>query len=280
MLARKQEFDYTREDFDRLRALAEQHVGIVAPDDKARWFYRRLIGRVRSLRLPDFCAYCDLLESSRPGDEFNEFINSVTTNVTSFFRESYQFDALEKDLLPRIMERNAATRQLSVWSAGCSTGEEVYSLAMAIRDKIPDSAGWRINVLGTDIDSHVLAKAARGRFSTEQLSVLDDTLVQRWFQRGTGHQQEYWFLDQTIQSMVSFRQVNLMRPWSLRGPFDIIFCRNVMIYFDKQSRADILERFEQVMAPGAFLVLGSAESLYGITNRYEPLGKAIFTLNP
>jgi chemotaxis protein methyltransferase CheR len=163
------EFAFTRQDFDFLRRLASERTGIVVSDDKFSMFYSRLSRRLRALGLGDFKAYCELLRGPHGGDETVELINAITTNLTAFFRENHHFKFLAATVVPELLTRNAAERRVQVWSAGCSTGEEPYSIAMTLAESLPPQPAWDVQVHATDIDSQVLAKAASGIYPLERV---------------------------------------------------------------------------------------------------------------
>ena len=179
-VAVQREFQFTREDFDFLRRLANRRTGIVVGDDKYSMFYARLSRRLRALGLSDFKAYCDYLRRPEGAAEADELVNAITTNLTAFFRENHHFAFLARTAVPEVLERNAADRQLQVWSAGCSTGEEPYSIAMTLRESVPAGAGWRLRVLATDIDSNVLAQARNGVYPLQRVDDMEPARLRRW----------------------------------------------------------------------------------------------------
>ena len=164
------EFEYTLADFDLLRTLSNQHSGILVPDDKFDMFYSRLSRRLRILGFTSFKEYCRYLQT-QPGDEFTEFINAITTNLTSFFREKHHFEYVSRTIIPALVKKSHAEKQVKVWSAGCSTGEEPYSLAMALKESLPDD--WEIKILATDLDTNVLATAIEGVYGSDRLTGID-----------------------------------------------------------------------------------------------------------
>lgn len=204
-----------------------------------------------------------------------QFVNAITTNLTAFFREVHHFDYLATTLLPALLQ-DKVRRRLRLWSAGCSTGEEPYSLAMVVRETLPASVGWDTKILATDIDSNVLATARLGVYSTERASGLSPQHLQRWFRRGTGANAGLMRVVPALQELITFRQLNLMHDWPLRGPFDIIFCRNVAIYFDKATQRRLFDRFADQLDRQGYLFVGHSESLSAITERFELLGKTIY----
>ncbi len=273
MSGREREFKYTRDDFDILREMSNGHTGIIVSDDKFDMFYSRLSKHVRRLGLANFTEYCDLLSRS-DGPEFCEFINSITTNLTSFFREKHHFDYLRNTVIPRWLETNAGTRKIRIWSAGCSTGEEPYSIAMTILDNLP--RGWELKILATDLDTDVLSTAANGIYASDRINGLPSNLVHKWFLKSKHGQGDRVRVNRELQSIIRFKQLNLMGDWPMRGPFDAIFCRNVLIYFDKQTKTRLAERFSNVLATYSHLFIGHSESLYQLTDQFSLIGNTIY----
>ncbi|MCQ8181349.1 protein-glutamate O-methyltransferase CheR [Methylomonas sp. SURF-1] len=267
------EFEYTQADFDILRKISNQHSGILVPDDKFDMFYSRLAKRLRLLGLGSFKEYCQYL-TENPADEFTEFINAVTTNLTSFFRENHHFEYLNKTVVPELLKKKAAVRQVKIWSAGCSTGEEPYSLAMALKESLP--AGWELKILATDLDTNVLAAAADGVYSADRVAGIGEQRLKRWFQRGSGRQANKVRVKPELRAAVTFRQLNLMREWPMRGRFDAIFCRNVLIYFDRATKTMLVERYARLLESGGYLFIGHSESLHQLDTAFEPIGNTIY----
>ncbi|BAN69880.1 CheR family methyltransferase [endosymbiont of unidentified scaly snail isolate Monju] len=272
-LASQREFHFTQQDFDFLRRLANQHTGIVVSDDKFDMFYSRLSRRVRALGLPDFAAYCNYLKLGDDEAELTELVNAITTNLTAFFRENHHFEYLRDHALPERMRVNG-DRRISIWSAGCSTGEEPYSIGMVVGE-MASLQGWEVDITATDIDSDVLAKASRGIYRMDRVEGLPRERLRRWFFKGKGHQKGMVRVKPELRQRISFRQLNLMQPWQ-QEPMEIIFCRNVIIYFDKESKIRLVERFADVIKPGGFLFIGHSESLFKATDRFELIGKTIY----
>ena len=271
----EREFPFTDTDFDCIRTLVNQHTGIVLSDAKRDLVYGRLTKRLRQLRLDSFRAYCQMLQTGDPG-ELEQLVNAITTNLTMFFREAHHFDALAMTVLPALMHSKTPPRRLRIWSAGCSTGEEPYSLAMVCKTVLPDTEAWDMKILATDIDSHVLATAQRGVYSVERVQGLSPAHLQRWFRKGHGANTGLVRVVPALQERITFRQLNLIHSWPMRGPFDIIFCRNVVIYFDKVTQRQLFDRFADLLAPHGYLFVGHSESLFQITDRFELLGKTIY----
>ncbi|WP_347987394.1 protein-glutamate O-methyltransferase CheR [Methylomonas sp. AM2-LC] len=266
------DFEYTLADFDMLRSLSNQHSGILVPDDKFDMFYSRLSKRVRLLGFSSFKQYCEYLKNEP--DEFVEFINAITTNLTSFFREKHHFDYVSKTLIPELIKKNSDSKQIKVWSAGCSTGEEPYSIAMVLKENLP--ADWQIKILATDLDTHVLQTAVAGIYSRGKLTGVSDERLQRWFQKGIGNQEEKVRVKHELRQLVHFKQLNLMQQWPMKGYFDFIFCRNVLIYFDKETKAMLANRYANLLMEGAYLFIGHSESLHQMDTGFSLVGNTIY----
>lgn len=273
---KQREFDYTWDDFNFLRKISNEYSGILVPDDKYDMFYSRLSKRVRLLGLRNFREYCHYLKH-HPELEFTNFINAVTTNLTSFFRENHHFDYLRTNLLPELLKRNATRREIKLWSAGCSTGEEPYSLAITIRESVP--ADWTIKILATDLDTQVLAAAQDGVYTFDRVESLPTELVKRWFQRGTGPHSNKIRVKRELRDLIHFRQLNLMQDWPMRGFFDFIFCRNVLIYFDKETKAQLARRYAERLVDGGHLFIGHSESLHQLGVPFTLIGNTIYKKN-
>ncbi len=273
MSIKQREFTFTREDFDFLRKISNEHTGILVPDDKFDMFYGRLSKRIRKRGLSNFKEYCTYLENN-PGEEFTEFINAVTTNLTSFFREKHHFDYLKTTLIPELLKTNNTTKSIKVWSAGCSTGEEPYSLAITLLENIPSN--WDIKILATDLDTNVLETAASGIYSKDRVEGLEQAILKRWFKNGTGSNANKVKINKECRSLIRFKQLNLMQEWPIKNFFDFIFCRNVLIYFDRDTKEMLARRYSQLLAPGSRLFIGHSESLHQLDTGFEMIGNTIY----
>ena len=274
-MGHEKEFLYTDKDFIFLSQLVTSHAGICLPDGKKQLLYSRLTRRLRELGLSSFAEYCNILNSNLD-DEFPKFINAITTNVTHFFRENHHFEFLKKIILPELAKKNKinVSPKLRIWSAGCSTGEEAYSIAIIVRETIPDLHRWDAKILATDLDSDVLEKAKDGFYTMDKIKDVNNSRMEKWFRSIKNENDKPLFeIKNSLREIIAFRQLNLMGKWPMSGQFDVIFCRNVTIYFDKQTRTDLIDRFANILAPDGYLILGHSESLYGITSRFSFLGK-------
>jgi chemotaxis protein methyltransferase CheR len=256
------EFAFSESDFQTLTRLAYEHAGIALSESKQNLIYSRLSRRLRALRLPSFAEYCDYLAAN--ASEMENFINSISTNHTKFFREVHHFEHFRANVAAPFAQ--AVARQsggrLRVWSAGCSTGEEPYTIAVVLTREIRNFAGNDVRILATDIDTDVLAKAARGEFAATSVDEVPHE-YQSFFPRQAGANNNKVMMDVSIQSLIAFRRLNLMDSWPFQGLFDAIFCRNVMIYFDARTKSALVERFTRQLKPGGWLYIGHSESLIG-----------------
>ena len=264
------DFKLTDAEFNRIRELVREHTGIALSEAKRQLVYGRLARRLRALQLTDFGTYIKMLERGEPA-ELEEFTNAVTTNLTSFFRESHHFDYLANDALPAIAARDTGMRRLRIWCCAASTGEEPYSIAMVLRECAQMLNGWDAKLLATDLDSNVLAHGIAGVYTEERFGTVSATRRRSFFE-GTRANDE-------VRSLITFKQLNLMNEWPMRGPFDAIFCRNVIIYFDKPTQRALFERMAKMQRPGDYLFLGHSESLYRVSERYDLIGKTIYRRN-
>ncbi|HWW78840.1 MAG TPA: protein-glutamate O-methyltransferase CheR [Steroidobacteraceae bacterium] len=272
---RVREFDFGNEDFEALRQLVKRLTGINLSDQKRELVYGRLARRLRVLHLRTFAEYRDLLASDG-GREIGEFCNAITTNLTSFFRESHHFEYLREQVLQPMVANRTASHRVRIWSAGCSTGEEAYSLAMTVIESIPDLRTWDVKILATDLDSDVLAKAQRGIYAAERVRAIGAQRLSRFFAERRGREGATYEVKPELTSLITFKQLNLMHPLPMKGPLDAIFCRNVVIYFDKDTQRELFSRVAQLQRPGHLLFLGHSESLFKVSESYTPIGKTVY----
>jgi chemotaxis protein methyltransferase CheR len=271
-------FSFGEEDFAALRELVKTHTGIHLSEQKREMVYGRLSRRLRALGLDSFRAYRSLLERG-DSDELVQFCNAITTNLTSFFREAHHFQYLREELLgPRAADARAA-RRLRFWSAGCSSGEEPYSLAMSIHEALVDVRRRDIKILATDLDTEVLGRGQRGVYEEERVRGLAAQRLERFFRRDSSGASASYSVTQELRDLITFRELNLMHPLPMKGPFDAIFCRNVVIYFDKDTQRELFARIARLQRPGDVLFLGHSESLYRVSDDYTLVGKTIYRRN-
>ncbi len=265
-------FDFTPRDFARVRRLIYQRAGISLGEGKQEMVYSRLARRLRAKCLTSFDAYLNSLELESDGSEWEAFTNALTTNLTSFFREEHHFPILAEHVLRR-------KESISIWCAASSTGEEPYSIAMTVCEAFGTMAP-PVTIVATDIDTKVLETAARGEYPAERIEKLSSDRVRRFFQRGKGNQAGMVRVRPELSQLVTFKPLNLLASaWSIGGPFDVIFCRNVMIYFDKPTQGTILSRFAPLLKPDGLLFAGHSENFMHVTDSFKLRGKTIYELD-
>ena len=259
-----------------LRKLALEKAGISLAEHKRNMVYRRLSRRVAAHGFSDFDAYCALLESPEGEREMQLMVNALTTNKTDFFRENHHFDHLAATAIPAILGVGAARQmRLRIWSAGCSSGQEPYTIAMTLVRAVADLASIDARILATDIDTEILGRAERGIYAAPDLAAIPHSLRDVFFEPATGQPNQFR-AQAALRALTAFRPLNLHGAWPMKGPFDIIFCRNVVIYFDKATQARLFDRFAGILAPGGFLYIGHSESLFRITERFRTVGQSIY----
>ena len=257
-------------EFRRICALVREHAGIQLGDHKRPMCQTRLIRRLRALNLSSYTDYVALLDDP-DSPEHGELINALTTNVTSFFREHHHFEMLARDVLPALAEPG---RRVRLWSAGCSSGEEPWSLAMIVREVLGDAMD--VKILATDIDTQVLAHARAGIYTDEQVAPVAATRRQRFLARGAGVNRGLWRVADELRGLVIFNQLNLFDPWPMRGSFDVISCRNVIIYFDVPNKTKLVRGYHDKLQPGGYLLLGHSESLPTGINGFTNAGRTTY----
>jgi chemotaxis protein methyltransferase CheR len=271
---RLREFEFGNEDFEALRTLVKQVTGIALSDQKRELVYGRLARRLRALNLKTFRDYRNLLASD--SDELVQFCNAITTNLTAFFREPHHFDHLRDEVLKPLAANASGLRRFRIWSAACSTGEEPYTLAMTVLESLPDLARWDLKILATDLDSDVLGKASRGVYLADRLRTLSSERRQKFFSPVAGAKEPSFQVSPALSRLITYKQLNLMHPLPMKGPLDVIVCRNVLIYFDKDTQRDLVSRMSRLQRPGDLLYLGHSESLFKVSNDYTLIGRTIY----
>ena len=274
---REREFEFTQADFESLRLLVRKLSGINLSDAKRELVYGRLSRRLRHHKLGSFADYRQLLAGPDGEAEIIDFTNAVTTNLTAFFREAHHFEYLRQKLLvPRVNEVHGSHR-IRIWCAGCSTGEEAWSIAMSVVEAVPDWQRWDIRILATDLDTQVLQTCVAGEYGADRIRNLSEARLTRFFDvRGSGAARRYRVKPE-LASLVSFRPLNLMHRLPIRGPLDVIFCRNVVIYFDKETQRGLFARFAPLQRPGDLLFLGHSESLLQVSEAWTSQGRTVYT---
>ncbi|MCO7226116.1 protein-glutamate O-methyltransferase CheR [Pleionea sp. CnH1-48] len=271
-MAVAKEFIFTKTDFDQVRSLIFNQAGINLAEHKFDMVYGRLARRLRELKLSTVKEYLQSLESAE--DEMVNFINAITTNLTYFFREEHHFDYLKNTVIDELVAKHKHDQRIRVWSAGCSTGEEPYSISMTLSSLIAGRKNWDIKILATDLDTNVLDKARTGVYECEKVDKLPSSVISMGFNRGK--QADLYQVKSRIRSAIHFKHLNLMKPWPMKGAFDVIFCRNVLIYFNKETQQKLIRRFYDKLTPGGYLMLGHSESIGEMGAKFESKGKTIF----
>jgi chemotaxis protein methyltransferase CheR len=271
----EREFAFSESDFAFMKGFAYQHAGIALSDSKRNLVYGRLSRRLRALGLTSFRDYRERLEND--SSEIERFINSISTNLTKFFREEHHFTHFGVNVAQAFVRQDNkhGGRRLRIWSAGCSTGEEPYTIGVVLRREIADIGRQDVRILATDIDTDVLAKASRGEYPAESLENIPDPYC-RYFQKSEDEDSPNITVEREVRSLISFRQLNLLEAWPFKGPFDAVFCRNVMIYFDGPTKAKLIERFTKMVKPGGWLYIGHSESLLGAHPGLHLEGRTIY----
>jgi len=274
-LVKERDFHFTDQDFKRIQGLVSEHTGINLSDAKKDMVYSRLSRRLRALDIDKFQDYCNLLEDEHE-DELIQFTNAITTNLTSFFREPHHFEYLAQKVLPALAQKNAHSKKIRIWSAGCSTGEEPYTIAMTLLENMSGFRGWDIKILATDLDSNVVATASNGIYTQERVNGISKPRLNKWFRKGSGDNADKVRVADDLKNLITFKKLNLMHEWPMKGPFDIIFCRNVVIYFDKPTQRQLFDRYHSLMAPDGHLFIGHSESLYRVSDKFSLIGNTIY----
>ncbi len=267
------DFHYTDKDFRRVKTIIYERAGINLSDAKEHMVYSRLARRLRALDMERFQDYLDMLVRDPESDEWEHFTNALTTNLTSFFRESHHFD-----ILADFLAKKPKGHTFHIWCSASSTGEEPYSIAMtmveALGKILPPGT-----ILASDLDTNVLTKAENGVYSLERLEKLQVERKRQFFLRGKGDKSGFARVRSELREMISYRQINLLdSAWPIRGPFDAIFCRNVLIYFDKETQRKVLEKFAPLLADDGLLFVGHSESLQHVSDLFSPCGKTVYRL--
>jgi chemotaxis protein methyltransferase CheR len=257
------EFEMQRDDFSRISSMIYDDAGIHLPESKAALVYARLAKRLRALHLEAFCDYCDLVESPSGSRERQEMLAALTTNVTRFYREPHHFEHLKTHLLPPLIKEAQRGGRIRIWSAACSSGQEPYSIVLTLLSLWPEAASRDIKVLATDIDPHILEAGAKGVYSEQQIEPVPETERKRFFETINVDGKPHWRVGPAMRAMVSFKQLNLIENWPMSGPFDAIFCRNVVIYFDEPTQQRLWSNFTPKLARHGALYIGHSERVTG-----------------
>ena len=270
----EKEFPFTDADFRFIQNLVAERTGIVLTDIKRTMVYSRIARRIRQCGVSDFAEYCELLKA---GDESEmvSFTNAITTNLTSFFREPHHFEYLSKTVLPEL-EKNKTNKRIRIWSAGCSSGEEPYSIAMTVLDHFKNKPDWDIKILASDLDFDMVKKASEGIYKEDRVTGLDKKHLRDYVRKGKGKLSGMVKMDQSLIDLITFKQLNLLHDWPFKGPFDFMFCRNVVIYFNKDTQRELFDRYADMLSENSPLFIGHSESLFKVTDRFKSMGQTIY----
>lgn len=258
---------------DKIISLVKSISGISLNDGKKELVKARLGKRLRSLKMKSFDEYINFVRDDSTG-ELTAMLDAISTNLTNFFRESDHFDFLASNIFPKIIKKGV--RQIRVWSSGCSTGEEPYSIGITMAENIPDFKSWDSRILATDLSTKVLKTASKGSYPAKRLADMPSQWRRDYFTLDKSSGQEIYTAKESIRKRITFGHLNLMESWPMKGPFDVIFCRNVMIYFDKPTRAKLIERYWNLLASGGILFIGHSESLTGIQHKFRYVQPTVY----
>ncbi len=269
------EFEFTSAHFSKVKSDLYEYAGIVLADHKKDMAYNRLVRRLRALSILSFDDYFLYIDSNP--QEFSQFINALTTNLSGFFRERHHFDFIKNVIVPKI--KSSQNKSIRVWSAGCSCGEEAYSIAITLAQEIPDIDQYDIKILATDIDSSVLQAARQGIYDMDRVADIGADVLRHYFLKGVGTRAGKVQISDSIKKAVSFKHLNLINDWPMQGVFDFIFCRNVMIYFNRETQQELVEKFSQYLKDDSYLFVGHSEALAHHKSDFSLIGKTIYQKN-
>lgn len=265
------EFSFSDAEFRFLANLANQKTGIMLPDSKRDMVYSRLVRRLRALKFNNFSDYCELLNSDSGAEEMPHLVNAITTNLTHFFRESHHFEHLENQLLEPIINQN--NKKIRIWSAGCSAGMEPYSIAMCLANKLDGQKSINARILATDIDTNMLDRGVKGEYNLDEYDNIPNkykTLILK--------NNNSMIMSDKLKELIAFKHLNLLDNWPMQGKFDAIFCRNVVIYFDKTTQKKLFTKMTKYLNPNGFLYIGHSENITNVCDDFELIGRTIYRL--
>lgn len=262
--------------FQKFSSLVYDKAGIYLKPEKKELLNARLGKRLRVLGLDTYEAYYDHVIHDSSGDELIQMIDVVSTNFTSFFRENAHFELLTSHALPELTTRGGGKKEVVIWSAACSSGEEPYTIALVTEDFFENLSGWSYRILATDISSRVLVQAERGIYPVERVAKVPKNFLKKYFQKGTGNAAGHVRLKKFLRQRLSFQRFNLMDDFPWRGELDVIFCRNVMIYFNRETQQELVTKFYQALAPGGFLFIGHSESISSLQHQFSQVASTAY----
>ena len=267
------EFSFSEREFRFLAELVNGYTGIVLADQKKDMVYSRLARRLRALKMTNFSEYCERLQGAEGPDEIGHLVNAITTNLTHFFRENHHFEHLRDIVLPALNANPPKPRRLRIWSAGCSSGMEPYSIAMTVKGYLRDLASWDARILATDIDTNMLKCGSAGDYGIEQWEKIPPSYHGDVLKLP---KQEGIRMSDDLKQLIAFKHLNLLENWPMKGLFDAIFCRNVVIYFDKPTQKKLFSRMADLLKPRGWLYIGHSENLFKVCDQFELAGRTIY----
>ncbi|MCD6394715.1 MAG: protein-glutamate O-methyltransferase, partial [Planctomycetes bacterium] len=268
--------ELSEDQFNKISSLVKSICGINLHDGKRELVKARLSKRLRTLQLASFEEYLHYVRDEQSGSEITFMLNALSTNLTSFFREASHFEHLTEEILAPLAARSTE-RRVRVWSAGCSSGEEPYCLAIVMRETISDLDQWDAKILATDLSTRILKKAIKGIYDEDRLKTVPPGIRHKYFRRTDNRSEKTYSVTDNLRGLIKFARLNLMEAWPMNGPFDVIFCRNVMIYFDKPTQNTLVRRFWDLLRPGGgTLFIGHSESLTGIRPKFQYVKPTIY----
>lgn len=276
-ISKEREFVLTDVEFKNLTNLVRSITGIVLGDNKKEMVYSRLARRLRKLGMDSFSQYCALLESNKSDSETGFLVNAITTNLTKFYRESHHFDFLADHMTEILNDafRRKGDKKIRIWSAGCSSGEEPYSISSTLLNKTAGLNAWDVKILATDLDTNMLEKGRSGTYSLSALEAIPDD-YRAVFNASTRKKNDKITINSNAMNLVHFKQLNLLHQWPMKKKYDVIFCRNVLIYFDAKTKESLVERYAEMLLPGGILFLGHSESLLKNCHDLDLIGRTAY----
>lgn len=271
------EFAFTWSDFRKIAALVHAEAGIVLTESKANLIYSRLAKRLRAIGLKSFRDYCELITQESGADERQKLIAAMTTNVTRFFREPHHFELLRERVVPDLIAAAKAHGRVRIWSAGCSSGEEPYSIALTLLDAFPNAPNYDVRILASDIDPNMVQRGREGIYSARVVESIPAGMRRDRVQRVPGDRESYRMAPE-LRDLIRFRELNLLGSWPMTGRFNVIFCRNTMIYFDEPTQDSIWQRFAQILTPGGYLFIGHSERIAVARHPFELIAQTTYRL--
>lgn len=272
-----QPLELTEMEFSKIRRLVYDQCGIYLSDGKKELVKARLNQRIKGGRFKSFQEYYQYIVQDHSGQELIHLLDSISTNFTFFFREGKHFEFLRSEFIPEmITQKQSRMKKIRFWSAGCSSGEEAYSIAMTVLETIENPRQWEISILATDLSTKVLRIAEQGIFPLERIRSIPDPLIRKYFLKGNHPWKDYVMVKENLKRYIQFKRLNLKEPFHFKEPFDCIFCRNVMIYFDKNIQMKLIHRFYHCLEEGGFLLIGHSESLTGLPHPFQYVRPAIY----